>query len=490
MDFLEFIMEKQRIGLAFKKSWMAWSKTKRILTLTSFILSFLILGGFIGWVLSLPRSWQLMKWSPMYLYILIIFCILLVLIPVGSVFDVRYRIKKNLHPSKIPGKYMYVLFLAGILIPTGYLLYLTPYLHEGDKAPELLIIDQAGSEGIPNLAVVFYTQSKSINFLDYGIDASDLSIHVAETEKTHTHGLILADLVPDTQYFYQINGKETIYNFTSFPLMNYRFVLTSDTHIGAELSNTTATQKILSQISDPTSNYDAFFCLGDLIEMGNQDDLYRDQIDMFSPVTTHIPYRPVIGNHDGWFGGVSLWEDNFYPECLPSESSDSPLWHRFDFGNRTHVFMLDLEWGTESYTEAQRTWFEAELQKLDPTDWIIVMNHAYYYASSTEYSSIPWYDNQEMIQTFNPIFQQYGVDLVFSGHDHQMEHIAQQGVDYFIVGAGGGHLDDNATVSSENTQFYDNTHHGYLDVQFLPGNATVSFRTPENVVLYTVTIEQ
>jgi len=98
----------------------------------------------------------------MYLYILILFILILILIPVVPVADIRYRLKRMRESSKIPGKYVYLLFLAGILIPSGYLIYLTPYLHVGNKDPELLIIDQAGSEGIPDLAVVFYTQAKSM----------------------------------------------------------------------------------------------------------------------------------------------------------------------------------------------------------------------------------------------------------------------------------------------------------------------------------------
>ena len=472
-------------------TWHAWSKIKQTFVATSFFLGIIAMGGFILWVLILPRSWQLMKWSPVYMYILILFSIIFLLIPIGAVLDLRYRLNKGISSKKIPGKYIYVLFLTGIILPTSYLIYLTPYAHSGDKPPQLLIIDQTGSAGTPDLAVVFYTQSKTINYLDYGEDSLNLKTHIVELEKSNTHGIILADLLPSTKYFYQINGKGIIYNFTSFPLLDYRFAFTSDFHIGSSENNATATQNILSQIADPAANYNAFFSLGDIVEMGNNDKLYQEQMKLFSPVTTHIPFQTVIGNHDAWFGGVTLWKENFYPESLPTDSSDSQLWHRFDFGSDIHVFMLDLEWGTESYTEEQKAWFEAELKSLNPNDWIIIMNHAYYYASSTTYSGgISWADNSDMIRTFNPLFQQYGVDLVFTGHDHQMEHIAQDSVDYFIVGAGGGPHDEDPTIISSNSQFFDNQHYGYLDLQFSSENATLAFRTPDNVILYNVTVAQ
>jgi len=413
-------------------------------------------------------------------------------VPLGFVFDFIFRMKKNVISKKIPGKYVYALVLIGIILPSAYLIYLSPYHHVGDKAPELMIIDQPGVSGYPNLAVMFYTQKATTEFINYGTSMSDMDTQVLDSNPIHSHVFVLKDLNPGIQYFYQINGEGKIYNFTYFPAStnDLKFGISSDVHIGAEDCNLTAVTGILEQMVNPTNSYNAFFCLGDIVDMGNDDSMYQEQIELFSPYTTAIPFRNMIGNHDGWFGGVEFWKDYFYPVNAPSNSSDSQLWHQYDFGPNIHVFNLDLEWGIESYTEAQKVWFEEKLQALDPDDWIIVMNHAYYYASSTEYDGIPWYDNPDMINTFQPLFKQYGVDLVFAGHDHQMEHIAQDGVDYFIVGAMGGYRDKDPTFYSENSQFFDNTHFGFADVQFNGVNVTVSFRTPENTLLYNVTINQ
>ncbi|MHA1115271.1 MAG: hypothetical protein ACTSRR_03775 [Candidatus Heimdallarchaeaceae archaeon] len=95
-----------------------------------------------------------------------------------------------------------------------------------------------------------------------------------------------------------------------------------------------------------------------------------------------------------------------------------------------------------------------------------------------------------MINTFHDLFLANGVDLVFSGHNHQMEHINQDGVNYFIVGTMGGILDLEPTYYTENSLFFDNTHFGFADLQFNDGNVTVSFRTPENTLLYEITIQQ
>ncbi|WP_457557460.1 metallophosphoesterase [Candidatus Harpocratesius sp.] len=467
-----------------------WSIKKRVLVLLSFIFSFATL-ALVIWVVLLHRNMDLFKWNPAQNKIFIFICLIAGLIPIGFLTDFFIRAVKVKSPKKIPGKYIYALVLIGIILPSAYLVYLSPYKHVGDKAPELMIIDQPGSSGFPNLAVTFYTQKGTINWIRYGT-TTDMTNRIDENSKSKTHAFVLADLVPNTLYFYQINGEGTIYNFTYFPstVENLRFGISSDAHIGLEEANRTATIHILEQMVNPANQFSAFFCLGDIVDMGNDDSMYKEQIDLFSQFTTLIPYRNVVGNHDAWFGGIEFWKEYFYPSETPNDSSDSQLWHQFDFGTNIHIFTLDLEWGTETYTKEQQTWFENKLKALDPDDWIIVMNHAYYYASSTEYQGVPWYDNPDMINTFQALFKQYGVDMVFSGHDHQMEHIDQEGVNYFIVGAMGGPHDLDPTYYSPNSMFFDNTHFGFADVQFNNGNVTVSFRTPENVLLYNVTISK
>jgi len=476
---------------AFKKILQDWSVRKKWIFFGGFFFSLIFITSFTGWVYSLPRNLNLFLWTPMFKYISWFFVGIAILIPIITIADLVLRLKKEpLSPKQIPGKYVYAAIIAGILIPSGFLFYLTPYYQSGDKPPELLIIDQTGSYGIPDLAVIFYSDKVTANFLEYGELSTDLDLQLSETQESNVHAFVLSDLLPDTQYFYQINGEGQIYNFTSFPLTNYHFAISSDAHIGATTNNLTVTQEILTQITVPSNNYDAFFNLGDMVENGFSDKQYQEKINLFSPYTSSIPYRPVLGNDDGLFGGFSYWEDYFYPSTLPSESNNSTLWHRIDFGDDIHVFMLDLEWGNETYTEAQKTWFEAELAAIDPDDWIIVMSHAFYYASSTYYDDIPWFDNQGMIETFQQLFMEHGVDLVLSGHDHQMEHISQEVVDYFIIGTLGGVLDKNATDFSENSQFYTNTNHGFLELQFLGNTVTAAFRTPGNDILYTIDIQK
>jgi len=101
-----------------------------------------------------------------------------------------------------------------------------------------------------------------------------------------------------------------------------------------------------------------------MVESGLFDNMYKDAMDYMSPYVTSIPYRPVIGNHDTLFGGKALWRNYFSPDLI----LDAPTDYFHININGIHVFVLDLEWGTETYTRAQRIWFESELAETSEDD--------------------------------------------------------------------------------------------------------------------------
>lgn len=47
---------------------------------------------------------------------------------------------------------------------------------------------------------------------------------------------------------------------------------------------------------------------------------------------------------------------------------------------------------------------------------------------------------RELVKYLKPLLEEFGVSAYFCGHDHNMQHIRDSGVEYFVVGA--GHLID------------------------------------------------
>ena len=82
--------------------------------------------------------------------------------------------------------------------------------------------------------------------------------------------------------------------------------------------------------------------------------------------------------------------------------------------------------------DQQLAWIEETLRTSD-ADWKIVVGHHPIYVGSIRYS-----DNQRLIERLVPIFERYGVQVHFAGHDHNLQHHRPEGspVDYFVSGAG------------------------------------------------------
>jgi UDP-2,3-diacylglucosamine pyrophosphatase LpxH len=278
------------------------------------------------------------------------------------------------------------------------------------------------------------------------------------------------------------------YSFTTpaFDKQLLHFAVGSDAHFGAGHSDITG--KMLNLIAEPSSRYDLFFLLGDTVERGFADNQWHEAFQALSPTTSVIPTRFGIGNHDTLFTGLSHYEKYCYPQGMDIQTG-SRLWYRIDVG-KAHFLVIDLEWSAESYTSRQAKWLEEQLKSIPDNDWKIVMGHGFYYASGSFENGWQWYDNNETIKALTPLFEKYKVDLVFSGHAHQLELLQKAGVSYVICGGFGGPPDEGRTYKSPSSLWYASGEYGFVDVNLTPKEARIIFRAPDNSELETATISK
>ncbi len=164
--------------------------------------------------------------------------------------------------------------------------------------------------------------------------------------------------------------------------------------------------------------FDMVIMLGDNI-YGSQKP--RDFVDKFEN-----PYKPLLdagvkfyaalGNHDSQTSRFyQLWNMN------------GERYYAYSKKN-VRFFVLD----TDYMDPKQLQWIDNEL-KTARDDWKIVYFHHPLYSSGRTHGS-----EVDLRVTLEPLFVKYGVNVVYSGHDHIYERIKpQKGIYYFVSGSAG-----------------------------------------------------
>jgi hypothetical protein len=446
-----------------------------------------VIFALLGWILSLHGTMGLLHVEVIFRVALIVACA--VGISPGVLTLIALRKWRNPEAGSRLRATVVILASAGIVMAVAGFGYLAgfPPSPAGDTAPRLIVAAGSGSHGIPDMAIVADSRSVARYTLTWGTLTTQTTIK--EDHASRQHIFMLRDLRPATEYQYQLD-EGTEYRFATADTASrpLHFAVGSDAHFGAADSRNDLTAKMLAQIASPANHFDYFFSLGDSVEFGFRPEQWQKARAAFSTVLPVTPTIFATGNHDALFTGLERYLDYCYPASVET-GGGTRLWHRFDVGN-VHFIVLDLEWSAEAFTNAQATWLEQELQSIPADDWTIVMNHGFYYASGSVVRGWKWYDNPDTIKRVTPLFERYGVDLVFSGHAHQMELLQKSGTTYVIAGAFGGILDAPRTYSSTASLWYEAANYGYVDVSVDDSSIIITFRDADGVELKTTALHK
>ena len=234
---------------------------------------------------------------------------------------------------------------------------------------------------------------------------------------------------------------------------------------------------------------DLFLMLGDNAYTRGTDAEYQVAVfELYKDVLKGTGVWSTIGNHEmgtgslpafGIFdvGGVSVSSDpNSFSDgnpltpdtgmpyldifSLPTAGevggvpSGTEQYYSFDYGG-VHVVSLDSQLTARDTVqrEAMRTWLIADLSA-NRSDWTVVIFHHPPYSYGTHnsdsdsllmqsfanYLDLPMVD---MRREFTPIFDDYGVDVVYTGHSHGYER------SYYIGGYTGDAVDFDPQVNAE-----------------------------------------
>ncbi len=157
------------------------------------------------------------------------------------------------------------------------------------------------------------------------------------------------------------------------------------------------------------------------------DNLYGGERPQDFKKKFEEPYKPLLdagvkfyaslGNHDSR-------EQRYYKLF----NMDGKLYYTVSPHADVRFFMLESTY----FEPEQAKWLENEL-KTSGSKWKIAVFHHPLYSSGDRHGS-----DLRLRQVLEPLFLQYNVSVVLTGHDHFYERVKpQKGIVYFVVGSGG-----------------------------------------------------
>lgn len=278
----------------------------------------------------------------------------------------------------------------------------------------------------------------------------------------------LTGLSPATLYYYAITNSENktvTGSFKTLPVTGatekLSFVALGDCGTG-----TTMQKEVLSQVKNyyQGKQIDGLLLLGDNAYTYGFDREYQSKFfDVYqNDLLKNTVLWPAPGNHD--YAG-KLWPNDFgeRPDYfnifkLPSEGesgglpSNTEAYYSFDIGN-VHFVSLD-SYGQEdglrmsNLLGKQARWLEKDLTA-NKLEWTVVFFHHPPFSKGSHDSD----KEQELIDirtNLVPIFDQYSVDLVLTGHSHTYER------SYFLNGFNGSETEfqkETHAVSSSSGKY-------------------------------------
>ena len=268
-------------------------------------------------------------------------------------------------------------------------LYIAPYLQ--NVAPD-------------GITVMWETTDPVAGTVEYGRNGS-FDRQAGESGRNKIHEVRISGLEPGETYDYRVRYGQTTLPAASFTTApppgseNWRFVVYGDNRSNPDTHARNAGQimKLKPGIILNT---------GDLVAQGSSYEQWKPQyFDPLRGVSEHIPVFPCLGNHE-------QNAPHYYKyHSLPGDQGE--VYYSFDYAN-AHIISLNSNAKDAPYQrgEKQTEWLIEDLKKHKDATWKIVFFH------HPLFRSHPTRGITAQRWVWQPLFEEYGVDLVLNGHDH------------------------------------------------------------------------
>jgi hypothetical protein len=330
-----------------------------------------------------------------------------------------------------------------------------------------------GEDASTTVVVSFASQAQCMN-----PRVNLLGRQIPAIQRTYTDGLsgqtvftyhaTLTDLSPGTNYHYTVTADNDRHRarpfaaaFRTAPRGRAPFRWTSYGDLATPVVAWTLSSPQSRYAVEAVERFEPLFHLlnGDLcyanLNPAAQPAVWADFANNAQTSAAFRPWMPCTGNHEIEFHNGAQGFDSYLTRfTLPNNGTEfAGLWYRFQVGSVLFVSLsaddviyqdsgafvtgpaplrpaagtgnAPIEPGTSLYVRgysggAQTRWLESTLaaaSRDDSIDWIVVQMHQDALSSSKNGNG----SDKGIRETWLPLFDRYGVDLVLCGHDHDYE---------------------------------------------------------------------
>ncbi|WP_169746204.1 purple acid phosphatase family protein [Kosmotoga pacifica] len=252
------------------------------------------------------------------------------------------------------------------------------------------------------------------------IYSENTSKELSEATPSVFHSMEASELSPDTQYKYRIECDATkayiqagSFSIPLNPGNNFSFVVYGDSR---------SNPRMHAKVAEAISKKKPLFVMhtGDIVY---SDERLDDWADFFQATVAlgNALFFPVIGNHERTAENYK----RFF--SLPGNES----YYSFKVGELLFI-ALNTNERFDSYSK-QYKWLKSLLSTEKAEFTVVILHHP-------PFSYGPHGDSYYVKNFLVPLFEQYGIDLVISGHDHNYQRIVCNNLTYIVTGGGGASI--------------------------------------------------
>ena len=233
-----------------------------------------------------------------------------------------------------------------------------------------------------------------------------------------SHQIVINDLVPSTVYAYRVGDGINWSEWNTFETVNaddskLSFVYFGDVQYGFD----TVWGRVLRQSLKSCPNPAFFLYAGDLITTAGVDNEWKLFFDAGDWVFRTFPIMATPGNHEHYkvndeYGDLAPhWDANFCFAQNGPEGLKNTVYYtdvkdvRFISLNTTNLLTPGVD------IAKQIDWFKSVLENNTSRWTVVTMHHPIHNLKSGR-------DDNPIQELLQPVFEEYGVDLVLQGHDH------------------------------------------------------------------------